>query len=592
MGKTIEQLEADIELLHKVLEDRGINSKKTTDIFGREFELPVNAEHKATVCSGRTICSTQQPHMRTFWAATIGFFCTFFSCFAPAALGAYYKRPPSKGGLGLSREELSLAGNLAVTGTILMRVAAGPMCDVWGARKTFIMLLLLGLPGMVVFAFSQGAAAFIIGRILIGLSLATFVTCQVWCSQFFDRSIVGKVNATAGGWGNVGGGFTLLLMPYIMEFFLSVTGSNIGLSWRLCMIVPFIMHAGAAYFIYTGRDLPDGSYKELEASGVKQKSKGSGNVLALGFSNTNALIMLITYGLCFGVELTMNNKLSPYFGRYYGMHPTIAGPLAACFSLMNLAARAWGGCLSDGLAKKYGLRGRIAGMWVIQTLEGLMCVFMGLVTLEYDSPDEFKFKDSDAYPNRQGVYTNGAVDYLVTGEIGELRPCASELIRAPKYGLVDGVQEQFPVALDSLIMIKDPAPGCIHNQNTLGATMVCMLVFSIFVQMAEGLHFGIVPFISRPARGVVSGMIGAGGNAGALIGGQFVIGTKDQMDAGFIRLGIVIMTVSCLMHFIYFPEHGGILLPKGLPFNPQLIKEKAGQKGSDELDFSAKTSAA
>ena len=47
------------------------------------------------------------------------------------------------------------------------------------------------------------------------------------------------------------------------------------------------------------------------------------------------------------------------------------------------------------------------------------------------------------------------------------------------------------------------------------------------------------------------------------------------------------MLASLIMHFIYFPEEGGILLPKGLPFNPQLVKEKAGQKGADELDFSA-----
>ena len=529
--------------------------------------------------------------MRTFWAATIGFFCTFFSCFAPGALGAYYKKPVADGGLGLVKSELALAGNLAVTGTILMRVAAGPMCDTWGARKTFIMLLLIGIPGMIIFAFSQGATSFIIGRILIGLSLATFVTCQVWCSQFFDRSIVGTVNATAGGWGNVGGGVTLLTMPFIMEIFLAMTGSDIGTSWRLCMIVPMVMHAAAAFFIYTGRDLPDGSYKQLEAAGAKQKSQGAGNVAVLGFSNTNALIMLITYGLCFGVELTMNNKLSPYFGNYYGMHPTIAGPLASCFSLMNLFARAWGGMLSDAMAKKYGLRGRITAMWLIQTLEGVFCILLALVTLGADGPDEFKFADKDAYPNVQGVYTYGSTEYTVPGSVGELSPCSSNLIRSPAFANVSGVSEKMRIPVNSLVMVKDPNPACVHNQDSLLTTMVCIICFSICVQMAEGLHFGIVPYISRPALGVVSGMVGAGGNAGALIGGQFIIGTKDQMDQGFLRLGIVIICASLIMHFIYFPEEGGILTPPGLGYNPQLIKQKQGQKGSDELDFT-KTSTA
>ena len=497
MPMTMEEMEKEINLLHDALISRGVNSRRTADIFGREvsqptarararaaprdvcarartplstnpprrrsvgvtppralcdayarratpaprarrhptalptfalptclsehlspvppphhpcpalvvarFELPVNAEHKATVCNSRTCCSIAQPHMRTFWAATIGFFCTFFSCFAPGALGIYYKKPPAEGGLGLKKAELKTAGDLAVTGTILMRVLAGPMCDTWGARKTFIFLLLIGIPGMLVFMTAQSAAAFTLGRILIGLSLATFVTCQVWCSQFFDRSIVGKVNATAGGWGNLGGGVALSPCRTSVEFFLSITGTNIGASWRLCILVPIVMHLASAAFIATGRDLPDGSYAQLEKAGAKQKSQGGGNVAILGFTNTNALIMLVTYGLCFGVELTMNNKLVPYFTRYYGMRPTIAGPLGACFSLMNLCARSWGGCLSDVMAKRYGLRGRITAMWVVQSIEGVFCILMGMVTVNYDGPDDGNNIDTDACPKVLGV---------------------------------------------------------------------------------------------------------------------------------------------------------------------------------------------
>ena len=47
-----------------------------------------------------------------------------------------------------------------------------------------------------------------------------------------------------------------------------------------------------------------------------------------------------------------------------------------------------------------------------------------------------------------------------------------------------------------------------------------------------------------------------------------------------------VLTMLTLMFGIFFPGEGGILLPKNFPYNPQLVKESAGQKGSDELDFS------
>merc|ERR1712060_111845 len=118
-------------------------------------------------------------------------------------------------------------------------------------------------------------------------------------------------------------------------------------------------------------------------------------------------------------------------------------------------------------------------------------------------------------------------------------------------------------------MIHDPNPECIVNNDTLGVTMILIIVFSIFVQMAEGLHFGIVPYISRPALGVVSGMVGAGGNLGAVISGRYIVGAgvKFALDRGFVNLGIVIISFSMLMHCIFFPGEGGILLPKSFPYD-------------------------
>ena len=52
---------------------------------------------------------------------------------------------------------------------------------------------------------------------------------------------------------------------------------------------------------------------------------------------------------------------------------------------------------------------------------------------------------------------------------------------------------------------------------SLTATIIIMIIFSIFCQQACGAHFGIVPFISRRSYGVVSGVVGAGGSCGAIV---------------------------------------------------------------------------
>merc|ERR1712087_389000 len=81
------------------------------------------------------------------------------------------------------------------------------------------------------------------------------------------------------------------------------------------------------------------------------------------------------------------------------------------------------------------------------------------------------------------------------------------------------------------------------------------------VQMAEGLHFGVVPYVCRPALGIVSGMVGAGGNAGAVLTLWTIFKNTSvaRTDTGYMILGGVIIATSLLMFGIYFPDQGGWL---------------------------------
>ena len=64
---------------------------------------------------------------------------------------------------------------------------------------------------------------------------------------------------------------------------------------------------------------------------------------------------------------------------------------------MNLFARSWGGILSDAMNARYGMRGRLWSMWVVQALEGMMCIIMGQVTIDMASPDRMLKPGSDDF---------------------------------------------------------------------------------------------------------------------------------------------------------------------------------------------------
>jgi MFS transporter, NNP family, nitrate/nitrite transporter len=71
------------------------------------------------------------------------------------------------------------------------------------------------------------------------------------------------------------------------------------------------------------------------------------------------------------------------------------------------------------------------------------------------------------------------------------------------------------------------------NSTSLAGSIVILVVFSTFVQMAEGTSYGIVPYVDPPNTGTISGIIGAGGNTGAVLFG-LCFRRLSCMDAFYI----------------------------------------------------------
>ena len=79
-----------------------------------------------------------------------------------------------------------------------------------------------------------------------------------------------------------------------------------------------------------------------------------------------------------------------------------------------------------------------------------------------------------------------------------------------------------------------------------------MIVFSLFVQMSEGATFSVAPFINRRSLGSVAGIVGAGGNAGAVSFGFLFRMESLETQGALMIVGLVVIAASALVFLVRF----------------------------------------
>ncbi|CAM2010825.1 MFS transporter [Acanthopleuribacter pedis] len=401
--------------------------------------------------------------MRTFHLTWLSFFMCFFGWFGIAPL------------MVVIRDEFSLSksqiGNIIIASvamTVFVRVALGWVCDRFGPRRVYVGLLSVGALLVMGIGLSQDYETFLVFRLLIGAIGAGFVITQYHTSVMFAPNVVGTANATTAGWGNLGGGVTLMVMPRIYEMFIDA-GFTSFMAWRLSMIVPGValLVCAVAYFFFT-KDYPEGNVDELDLSD-EEKPKFSWHDLMEVGRDYRVWLLFLFYGACFGIELTINNVAALYYADRFSLSLVHAGMIAGLFGLMNIFARSLGGFLADKAGIHYGLKGRVRFLWIVLMIEGLILMVFSRMDL-------------------------------------------------------------LPLAV------------------------MTMLVFSLFVQMAEGATFSVVPFINRKSLGLVAGLVGAGGNAGAVLAGFLLRSESLSYSEAFSIMGMVIVVLALAGPLIRFSE--------------------------------------
>lgn len=409
------------------------------------------------------IFSLKGVQMKTFHTTWFMFFVCFFGWFGLAPL-----MPTIREDLHLTKSQVGNIIIVSVSSTIIARLVIGKLCDIWGPRKTAIRLLLVGSLPVFLVGLANSYTTFLIFRAAIGIIGASFVITQFHTSVMFAKNIKGTANAVAGGWGNLGGGVTNMVMPVIFAAIVGM-GYTAHESWRYAMIVPgtLMLIAAWLYYKYT-KDTPAGNYDEIGRD-VQQHKKTDWRVLA----DWRIWALVLAYAMCFGMEITFDNVASLHFTDAFHLSQSSAGFWAGIFGFMNLFARALGGIVSDKVGKHYGMRGK-----------GLLLA--GMLLLE-------------------------GVGILLFAQAGSL---------------------------------------------TLA--IISMLSFALFLKMANGITYGIVPFINENNVGLISGIVGAGGNLGGMMFGFLFKSTAITYIQAFSIIGFIVIGVGAIVLVTKFKTHTAI----------------------------------
>lgn len=428
----------------------------------------MNAE-KMAKATAINLFSLKSIQMRTFHITWFSFFLCFFGWFGIAPLMAIVREE-----LGLSQAQVGNIIIASVAITIFARLVIGWLCDKIGPRITYTALLIVGAIPVMLIGLSYDYTSFLLFRLAIGVIGASFVITQYHTSVMFAPNVVGTANATAAGWGNLGGGVTQMVMPLIFSIFVGLGYLSTD-AWRYAMVIPGLALIGAAILYYNfTTDYPEGNLADIKKQRPdfrigKKTEKGS---FATALKDRRVWALFLIYGACFGVELTINNIAAIYFMDYFALDLKTAGLIAGLFGLMNIFARSLGGIFGDKAGIKWGLKGRVYFLGVALLCEGLALIFFSKMAI-------------------------------------------------------------LPLAIGALV------------------------IFSLFVQMSEGATFSVVPFINRKAIGAVSGIVGAGGNVGAVLAGFLFKSSLSYPDAlTVLGVAVAIASISSLaVRFSAAHEH-------------------------------------
>ena len=324
-------------------------------------------------------------------------------------------------------------------------------------------------------------------------------------------NVIGIANATAAGWGNFGGGIALLVNAAVFKGF-KTSGYDNNTAWRGTLIwsPAALFLSGVLTYFFTD-DCPYGNFYELKKrSAAKAKEE----------------IALVEVG----------NVGNGNFADPTGGGRSVGSIASSSLKGACLDWRTWILFLSYGASF------------------GVELVVCGNVV------DYFTL----TFGMSQYVAATAGAGLGLTNIFARAYGGWMSDLMAERWGVTARIWAFFiqHAAMSVLLIVFTTLS---FDNSSFGGMMVLYIAWAIAISAANGGNFAMLPYVNPTCVGGVAGIVGAGGNFGAMLGNVligFVFASpstlKPTRNLSFLALGWYGIAVTLLLPLLWLPGQGSM----------------------------------
>ncbi len=126
-------------------------------------------------------------------------------------------------------------------------------------------------------------------------------------------------------------------------------------------------------------------------------------------------------------------------------------------------------------------------------------------------------------------------------------------IFADKVGVKYGLKGK-AYLLATMLVFEGIGIALFAQSGNLTLAIISMLSFAMFLKMSNGATYSIVPFINKKGVGMISGVVGAGGNIGGMLMGFLFKSQNISYSQAFMIIGVVAVLIGIVVALVRFEK--------------------------------------